>query len=351
MTQPHYLFNLTLDELAELVTQWNLPAFRAGQVMDWLYKHLIEKPRHMTNLSKSDRTILADRIITTRGNVAEHQVSSDGTHKLLLRWSDIPGDQSECVMIPANSDASRRTACLSSQIGCPVGCRFCASGLNGLAGNLSAGQMLEQLWHLNRRTQIHRISNVVFMGIGEPLANFDQLIHAVRIMNAPWSFNISARKITISTVGLPKQIRKLAGIDLPVTLAISLHAPNDELRRELIPWAQYLLIDEIIDAARYYFDQTGREITLEYILLDSVNDLPTHARLLVELTRKLRCNVNLIRYNPVPELPYQCPPDNRIQQFIDLLRRGGVNVHLRASRGNDISAACGQLKRNANLTT
>jgi 23S rRNA (adenine2503-C2)-methyltransferase len=238
----------------------------------------------------------------------------------------------------------RRTACISSQIGCPVGCRFCASGLGGLDGNLSAGQIVEQVWRLSTLDGVERITHVVFMGMGEPLANFEAVVGAAQTLCAPWGMGISARKITVSTVGLPAQIRRLAQVGLPLTLAISLHAPNDALRRELIPWARYVTIAEILAAGQEYFDQTGREITLEYILLRGVNDRPEHARELVEAARQLRGNVNLIRYNPVDGMPYQRPIDRDVLRFQEILRRAGVNTHIRASRGKDIAAACGQLR-------
>ncbi|MFG0284951.1 MAG: 23S rRNA (adenine(2503)-C(2))-methyltransferase RlmN [Phycisphaerales bacterium JB039] len=262
---------------------------------------------------------------------------------------------------------ARRTACISSQVGCPVGCRFCASGLGGLDGNLSTGRIVEQVWRLNRmlagaadsseahpasppgdRGATPRITNIVFMGMGEPLANFKNVTNAVRTLAAPWGPNISARKITISTVGLPAAIEKLADqLELPVTLALSLHAPTDEIRRSLIPWAEYSTIDELLGACRKWFEKTGREITLEYTLMAEVNDRPEHARLLAKLCKRLRANVNLIRYNEVEGLPFGRPASADVQRFQQELRDAGVNVHIRASRGRDIAAACGQLRHEA----
>jgi 23S rRNA (adenine2503-C2)-methyltransferase len=292
-----------------------------------------------------------------------HQVATDETQKLLIDWSertsesavsaslplpmiasnDIgdPNRQTECVMIPADD---RKTACVSSQVGCPVGCRFCASGLGGLDGNLSAGQIVEQVHRLNGLEGVGRISNIVFMGMGEPLANFASVTSAIRTLNAPWGMGISARKITISTVGLPAAIRKLVTFEIPVTLALSLHAPNDELRKQLIPWADYASIEELLDACDEYFQKSGREITLEYLLLRNVNDRPEHARELAQVARSLRANVNLIRYNEVKGLPYDRPTTEDVRVFQDIVRDRHVNVHLRASRGRDIAAACGQLR-------
>ncbi len=261
--------------------------------------------------------------------------------------SNVQNRQTECVMIPAESwegGRTRRTACVSSQVGCPVGCRFCASGLGGLDGNLTAGQIVEQVWRLGSLPGVGRISNVVFMGMGEPLANFSAVTQALHTLMADWALGISGRRLTVSTVGLPAQIRRLAELDLPITLAISLHAPNDDIRRSIIPWAQFVTISELIEAGRYYFDRTGREVTLEYILLGGVNDQPEHARELVQVVRRLRAIVNLIRYNQVTGLPYLRPSDQAVRQFQELLVAGKVNVHIRASRGRDIAAACGQLR-------
>ena len=245
-------------------------------------------------------------------------------------------------MIPTED---RRTACISSQVGCPVGCRFCASGLGGLEGNLSAGRIVEQVWRLSRLEGVDRISNIVFMGMGEPLANFANVTRAIRIINAEWGFNISARKITISTVGLPQAIEKLAAeFDLPVTLALSLHAPNDTIRRDLIPWASYTTIADLLAACRKWFDKTGREITLEYTLLRGVNDRPEHATELAGIAKSLRANINLIRYNEVQGMPFQRPLTDDVLEFQRLLRARGINAHIRASRGRDIAAACGQLR-------
>ncbi|MGP1310248.1 MAG: 23S rRNA (adenine(2503)-C(2))-methyltransferase RlmN, partial [Phycisphaerales bacterium] len=258
--------------------------------------------------------------------------------------------QTETVMIPT---PSRKTACVSSQVGCPVGCRFCASGLSGLDGSLSAGRIVEQVWRLGRLPDVGRITNVVFMGMGEPLANFAAVTHAVRTMCAPWGLGISARKITISTVGLHQAIEKLAReFDLPVTLALSLHATNDDLRRQLIPWANFTSIDQLLKACSVWFQKTGREITLEYTLLRGVNDRPEHARELVALIKKMKresggrggANVNLIRYNEVQGMPFERPHTADVRDFQEVLRTSGITVHIRRSRGRDIAAACGQLR-------
>jgi 23S rRNA (adenine2503-C2)-methyltransferase len=328
----------------EILTDWGWPRFRAAQVQDWVYNKLVADPELMSNLSKSDRQKLASEIEFGSATIAADQKSTDGTRKLLLRWPD--GSSAETVMIP---DGDRCTACVSSQVGCPVGCKFCASGINGLQRNLTAAQIVEQVFALNRAilADSKRISNIVFMGMGEPLANYANVIKAVHILHDPGCFNIGARKITISTVGVPPRMRQLAEENLPLNLAISLHAPTEPLRKELIPWAEHFALEDILAAAKYYFEKTGREVTLEYILLAGVNDQPDHARQLANRCKGLRVNVNLIRYNPVEGLPFQRPDAGAAIAFQSILRRKGINAHARKSRGRDIDAACGQLRRKA----
>eukprot|EP00752_Nemacystus_decipiens_P013615 g12073.t1 len=322
----------------------------------------------MTNLSAKDRETLAEHMDFVIGGVLRHERATDGTQKLLVDWAVDPGaeapsaegllvlnnpsgggvdTQTECVMIPATSEETgkaRKTACVSSQVGCPVGCKFCASGMGGLDGNLSAGQIVQQVWQLAQLPGVGRISNVVFMGMGEPMSNFPRVVKAAKTMQADWGLGISGRKITISTVGVPGPIKRLADEDLPFTLAISLHAPNDAIRRKIIPWAERVTVDELIEAGRYYFNKTGREITLEYILLSGVNDQPEHARELAQVSKKLRSNINLIRYNEVTGLPFIRPHNDDVYRFQKILKDAGRVVHIRASRGRDIAAACGQLR-------
>jgi 23S rRNA (adenine2503-C2)-methyltransferase len=335
-------FGLDAPGFDAAVISWGWPRFRAQQVRDWVYGKLVADPAQMTNLSKVDRDTLRDRVDFAAAQVTAHQRSSDGTQKLLLTWPD--AGNAETVMIP---DADRRTACVSSQVGCPVGCRFCASGMNGVKGNLSAAQIVEQAYQLNRVLEPlgERVTNIVFMGMGEPMANYANVMQAIRVLHDPKCFNIGARRITISTVGIPPKMLQLADEDLPLNLALSLHAPNEPLRKELIPWAEHFPLDDILDAARHYFERTGREITLEYILLSGVNDRPEHARQLAKLCRTMRANVNLIRYNEVQGLPYLRPTSEGVVRFQQILRDAGVNAHVRKSRGRDIEAACGQLRR------
>jgi len=391
----NHIFEHTPETLAAWCTRVGMPSFRAQQILEWVYMKGVADPAKMTNLSARDRETLAREMTFVSGDIVRRQAASDGTLKLLVQWRERdeeterrgdgveevgepaaretpssttriavalpqfggspdgltpdPTRQTECVMIPADD---RRTACISSQVGCPVGCKFCASGLGGLDANLSAGRIVEQVWLLRKAMQeaeanpeFTRITNVVFMGMGEPLANLGAVVPAVRTICSLWGHAISARKVTISTVGLPKAIEKLAEqLDMPVTLALSLHAPNDELRRELIPWAEFTTIKDLLAALQRWFEKTGREVTLEYTLLRGVNDRPEHAKQLADLSKTLRANINLIRYNEVAGMPFERPHDEDVRGFQEYLRSRNVNVHIRASRGRDIAAACGQLR-------
>lgn len=367
----HHIFEFTPETLGQWFEQRRSPSFRATQVLEWVYDKGVVDPEQMSNISKRERELLAAEMTFLSGQTVAHQQASDGVQKLLVQWTDFgesgstaysapmktgggllpilsnpeapdTARQTECVMIPTED---RKTACISSQVGCPVGCRFCASGLGGLDGNLSAGRIVEQVWRLGRLEGVGRISNVVFMGMGEPLSNFQSVVRAVRIISSLWALGISGRKITISTVGLPKAIEKLAEqLEVPVTLALSLHAPTDELRRRLIPWAEYTTIQELLTACEKWFAKTGREITLEYTLLRGVNDKPEHAEELARLAKTLRANINLIRYNEVDGLEFKRPRSEDVLEFQRILRDRHINTHIRASRGRDIAAACGQLR-------
>jgi 23S rRNA (adenine2503-C2)-methyltransferase len=335
-------FSLTPDELDSRLVDWGWQKYRGGQLRQWIYQNLQIDPATMSNLSKLHRQTLTEGVDFGLGQVAHRQQSSDGTQKIVVNWPD--GAMAEAVIIP---DEIRRTACISSQVGCPVGCKFCASGINGVKQNLSADRIVQQIFLLNQilAHKKERIGNIVFMGMGEPLANYANVMKAVRIIHDPECFNIGARKITISTVGVPAKMRELARENLQLNLAISLHAPNEPLRKQLIPWAEHFALADILDAARYYFDQTGREVTLEYILLHGVNDKPDQARQLAAICKTLRANVNLIRYNEVAGLPFQRPKSEDVIRFQTILRDANVNAHVRKSRGRDIDAACGQLRR------
>ncbi|MEI7766689.1 MAG: 23S rRNA (adenine(2503)-C(2))-methyltransferase RlmN [Phycisphaerae bacterium] len=349
-----HLLNLTLDELTARLKALGLPHFCAKQVMEWVYVRRVTDFAAMSNISKLNRDLLAQNFVILEGQEVKHHVSADGTEKILIQWPD--GGLTETVMIPAADEpndehgavapAKRRTACLSTQVGCPVKCAFCASGLDGWQANLTTGQVLEQALRLQARMPLEeRLTNIVFMGMGEPLANFETTVGAVRGLMAPWAFAMGARRITVSSVGIPVQITKLASLKIPITLALSLHAPNDRLRRQIIPWAQNIHLAEIVAAGRGYFDTTGREVTIEYIMLDGLNNLPEHARELAALAKTMRANVNLIYYNEVPQLPFRRPTGKSAFAFQSELRAAGCNAHIRRSRGRDVAAACGQLAR------
>ena len=328
------LLDMTLDQLQRTVEKMGEKPYRAKQLAEWVYCKGVTDPKKMSNLPPR----FGERFDILSSHVAKRSKSTDGTLKLLLEFPD--GQCVECVLIPT---ARRTTACLSTQVGCAMGCKFCASGLGGLNRNLSAAEILEQILHLQTAAK-RMVSHVVFMGMGEPLANYDATVRAVRAITDPDRFGISSRRVTISTIGLVKQIRRLGKEDLPVTLAISLHAPNDAIREQLIPSAKATSLEEIISAAEMFYSARKREITLEYLLLGGVNDTTVCAESLIRIAHRLRCNVNLIGYNPVESLGFTRPSTTRVRDFASKLRGGGVNVHIRRSRGLDADSACGQLR-------
>ncbi len=331
------VLDVTLEELKAALAGAGQPAYRADQVFDWVFRKGVIAPAAMANLPPALRRQLQVQTCT----VAQRQDSADGTIKLLLEFPD--GQRIECALIPTEQ---RATACVSTQAGCAMGCTFCASAIGGLSRNLISGEIIQQVLCLQQAAG-RRVTHVVFMGTGEPLANYVQTVKTVRAIVDPERLNISARHVTVSTVGLPSAIRRLAKEDLPVTLAISLHAPNDALRRQLIPAAKRFTIDEVIEAAGEFFASRHREVTLEYIMIGGVNDTMVCAEALSQIARRIRCSVNLIRYNLVAELPYKPSSSAAVRGFVARLERRGVNVQVRRSRGQDIAAACGQLRRQA----
>ena len=328
------MLDMTVDELRAAAADAGLRAYRTAQLADWVYRKGVTDPANMTNLPSEVAEHFA--ILTSRD--VGSSAGSDKTVKLLLELHD--GEHVETVLIPTKD---RATACLSTQVGCGFACRFCASGIGGLKRSLSAGEILEQILHLQQAGDA-RVSNVVFMGTGEPLANYEATVAAIRAIVDPARFGLSARRVTVSTVGLPEQIRRLAREDLAITLAISLHAPNDALRKELMPAAAKYPLAEIVSAAEEFYASRKREVTLEYVLLGGVNDTNVCAEALALLAKRLRCNVNLVRYNPVEPSAFEPPTTVAVQAFARRLRRRGVNTHIRRSRGADADAACGQLR-------
>jgi 23S rRNA (adenine2503-C2)-methyltransferase len=345
--------HLLAEPLADLeawMEDHGRPRFHARQVRRWVFERRATDFSLMTDLPADLRRDLAHDFMIFSGAEVERSISPDGTAKLLLRWPD--GASTESVMIPAEDDGRlRRTVCLSTQVGCDVGCRFCASGIGGVWRNLTVGEVLEQALRVAAELDARgeALTHVVFMGMGEPLANYDVTVEAVRQLNR--LLGIGRRHITVSTVGLPKQIRRLADENLQATLALSLHAPTAELRARLIPWAEAIDLTAVLEACRHYFARTGREVTLEYCLLAEVNDRMEDAALLAAIALDLRAHVNLMMYNPVVELPFQRPSRNRAVAFLKALRAAGANAHLRHSRGLEADAACGQLRRRHELAS
>ncbi len=334
-----HLLNLTLQEFIAELGAMGQQSYRAKQIADWVWHKCVCDFRQMSNLSPRLRDELSKAFCILTGKVVQESRGDDGVVKLLISFPD--QQCVECVLIP---DGQRRTACLSTQVGCAMGCVFCASGLGGLSRNLTTGEIIEQIFHLQTVCQ-GRISNVVFMGMGEPLANYAASVSAIRAITDPERLGISARRVTLSTIGLPELIHRLSAEDLPITLAISLHGPTDQLRRKLIPVAGNTSIEDLIRVGQEFFASRGRELTLEYLLLDGVNDSVQCAREVAQLAGRLRCNVNLIRFNSVEGLNFRRPSEQAVRAFREVLVQSGVNVHIRVSRGSKVHAACGQLRR------
>ncbi len=337
-----HLLDWTTEELAGWLGAQSIPKFRAAQIQRWIYQRRAKQFEQMTDLPKDLRTLLDEHFDLFRTTTAAHQHAADGTEKLLLQLVD--GGRIECVLL---RDGPRRSICVSSQVGCAMGCVFCASGLDGVERNLTRGEILEQMLKLQHLLEAdERLSHIVMMGMGEPLANLPRVLAALSVAkDSEFGLGISPRRITISTVGLPPAIDKLAAADAPYHLAISLHAPNDGLRNRLVPVNQTIGIQAILDAADRYFAKTKRRLTFEYVLLGGLNDSIQCARELVQLLRHRTAMLNVIPYNPVPGLPYQTPTPSAVLQFRRTLLDGGVNAMFRQRKGDEIQAACGQLRR------
>ncbi|MGE0610036.1 MAG: 23S rRNA (adenine(2503)-C(2))-methyltransferase RlmN [Pirellulales bacterium] len=335
--------DLSAEQLKNWLAEHRLPVYRAGQIRRWLFESRVGDFEEMTNLPKSLRKLLAAEFTLWSATIAQHHQASDGTEKLLLELHD--GQRIECVLL---RDRQKRTICISTQVGCAMGCVFCASGLDGVIRNLSTGEILEQMLRLNRlQTHEERLSHIVVMGMGEPLANLKNLLPPLADATNAVGLGISARRITVSTVGLPEGIRTLAQQNLPYHLAVSLHAPDDELRSRLVPVNKNIGIAAILEAAEEYFAATGRRLTFEYVLLAGLNDSEPHARRLAAILQGKTALVNVIPFNPVSGLPYKTPSDDALARFVEVLERAGIGVKVRRRRGDKIDAACGQLRRSA----
>lgn len=335
--KPVTLTGLTRAELQALAGRLGQPAYRGRQLAQWLYARGARSFAEMTDLPAALRARLDDEAVVGRSEILLRQQSRDGTVKLLLRYPD--GKEIETVVLPYSD---RTSVCISSQVGCPVGCVFCATATMGFARNLTAGEMVDQVLTAREQAPGGRLTHVVVMGMGEPLLNYDHLVKALRLMHE--EVGLSYRHLTVSTSGHVPGIRRLAEEGLPVTLALSLHAPNDPLRASLIPMSKKWGVGAVMDAVRDYTEQTGRRVTLEYLLLARVNDEEEHARELGRLVQGMISHVNLIPWNPAETLSrFDAPSHNRIRRFRDVLEGFGVTVTQRVERGQDIAAACGQL--------
>jgi len=337
---PKLLTDLSRDELIAWLEEQGYPKFRADQIRRWIFGKRVTSFDEMHDIPAKLREQLAESFNLFASETVRHQVSRDGTEKLLLRWQD--GEDTECVLM---REKDRCTVCISTQVGCAMGCVFCASGLLGVKRNLSTGEILEQILLLDRLlTQEDRITNVVIMGMGEPLANLPNLLPALKTLNDKGGMGLGARRITVSTVGLPEKIDELAAMDIPFNLAVSLHAPTDELRNEIVPVNKNIHLQRIMEAADRYFDKTGRRISYEYVLLSGVNDHDQQADDLARLLKNRNAHINLIPMNDVSTIAFHAPDAPRTQQFVERLQSRGVNVTVRKRKGADIDAACGQLR-------
>lgn len=355
--------SLTREELEAQFKDWAVPAFRVTQLLEWLYVRRVANWDAMTNLPKGLREKLREQFSLQTLERVRKQGARDTTQKFLWKLAD--GQFIESVLIPANpalyGDASdRHTLCISTQVGCAFGCKFCASGLEGWKRNLAPYEMVEQVLAVERSFQSPKyfeksesskpqfrdrhIDNIVVMGMGEPLANYDNLLNALKILNAPWGGGIGARKITISTSGLAPQIRQLADEPLQFRLAISLHGATDEVRNQTMPVNRKYPLKELVAACADYQNKKGRMITIEYILISGVNDSLEQTKPLAALAKKLFAKVNLIPYNQVEGLPWERPPEQVCEKFLAALEKQKVTATLRREKGGDIDAACGQLR-------
>ena len=340
------LIGMSRKHMAAEMAALGMPAFRAGQLWHWVYFQGVREFNQMTTLAKDFRALLAGRYSLERPEIVDHQTSSDGTHKWLLRLAD--GNEVETVFIP---ESDRGALCLSSQVGCTLKCTFCRTGTQALVRNLTPGEMVAQLMvardALNEWAapgEERRLTNIVVMGMGEPFYNYDNVAAALKILMDHEGISISKRRITLSTAGVVPLIAR-CGVDLGVNLAVSLHAVRDELRNELVPLNRKYPLAQLLEAARAYpTASNARRITFEYVMLRGVNDSPTDARELARLLAGIPAKVNLIPFNPWPDAPYQCSTSGAMRRFAGILNAAGLSAPLRETRGGDIMAACGQLK-------
>ncbi|MBQ5830350.1 MAG: 23S rRNA (adenine(2503)-C(2))-methyltransferase RlmN [Alistipes sp.] len=328
------LYGLTLDELGDLCAKHSLPRFAAGQIARWLYTQRVRDIDQMTNLSKAARAILSENYELGLTPPLKESCSADGTKKYLFRTSE--GEYIESAYIP---DGDRATLCVSSQAGCRMGCRFCATGRQGLQHSLSTAEIINQVLSI---PESDRLTNLVFMGMGEPLDNIDNVLRALQIITSDWGMAWSPTRVTLSTAGVGRELDRFLQ-ESKVHLAISLHNPFHEQRREIMPIENAYPIHEVCDILRRY-DFTGqRRVSFEYIVMEGLNDSPAHIKELCRLLDGIKCRINLIRFHKIPDSPYFSPSDERMRAFRDTLTAKGIQTTIRASRGEDIKAACGLL--------
>lgn len=334
------LKTLDFQEMKAEMAKIGEKPFRAGQIYQWIHEKLADSPLEMTNLSKNLRDTLAEHYDCTCLSVVEVLTSQiDGTQKYLFKLAD--QNVIESVLMRYKHGNS---VCISSQVGCKMGCRFCASTIGGWTRNLTAAEMLDQIYRIQKLSG-ERVSNVVVMGTGEPLDNYDNILKFFQMLTDEHGLNISQRNITVSTCGIVPKMKQLADEQLQITLALSLHASNQAKRRELMPIANKYSLDEVIDACQYYFEKTGRRITFEYSLVGGVNDKKEDADELAALIKPLNCHVNLIPVNPIKERDYIQSQKKVIDNFKNKLEKCGINVTIRREMGRDINGACGQLRK------
>jgi 23S rRNA (adenine2503-C2)-methyltransferase len=337
MTEPVKLNEFTLPELQELMAAWGQPAYRALQVLKWVYKG-VDDFELMTDVARDFRQELARRARVEGLRLEQVLEAPDGTRKYLFALSD--GNLVEAVLIP---EEGHSTLCLSTQVGCAQGCRLCLTAQKGLVRNLTAGEIVNQVRAVRPLAPADRpLTNLVFMGMGEPLANFPALVRALTMISAPWGLNFSHRRLTVSTAGLAPFIPRL-GQEARANLTVSLNAPDDETRSRLMPVNRRYPLAQLLSACRNFPLPRHRRITFAYVLVEGINDAPDQARQLARLLKGCRCKINLIPFNPHPRLPFAPPPEARVLKFQYILREANYTVLIRESRGQEIAAACGQL--------
>ncbi|ASB49871.1 23S rRNA (adenine(2503)-C(2))-methyltransferase RlmN [Alkalitalea saponilacus] len=338
--QNELLYGKTLNELKEIVKQHNLPGFTAGQIADWLYKKRAESIDSMTNLSKKARQLLSENFETGVTLPSKVQESVDGTKKYLF-----PAHKHLFIEAAYIPEDNRKTLCISSQVGCKMGCLFCMTGKQGFQSQLTAGEILNQIRSI---PESEELTNVVYMGMGEPLDNIEEVLKSLDILTSDWGYGWSPRRINVSTIGIVPAMRRFIE-ESEAHLAISLHTPFNEERQKLMPIEQVYSIEQVIETLREYDFGRQRRISFEYIMFEGINDTPAHVKGLTKILNGIRCRINLIKFHPIPDSPLRGTPHKTMQWFCDQLNNKGITTTIRRSRGEDIYAACGLLSTKALL--